>query len=57
VKSWLKILLVVIVVLVFAAGVAAIKMFGPRAFVGPRSRPLTSRTFQRTPARLERGSI
>jgi mono/diheme cytochrome c family protein len=30
-------------------------VFGPRAFLGPRSRPLTARTFERTPARLERG--
>jgi hypothetical protein len=55
VRLWLKVLLVVVVVLVVAAGVASVKMFGPRAFLGPRSRPLTARTFQRTPARLERG--
>lgn len=54
-KLWLKILLTVMVVLVVAAGVAAVKMFGPRAFLGPRSRTLTARTFQPTPARLERG--
>jgi hypothetical protein len=42
VKRWLKILLVAIVVLVVAA-VGAVKMFGPRAFLGPRSRSLTAR--------------
>ncbi len=54
-KLWLKIVLVVLVVLLVAIGVMAVKVLGPRAFLGPRSRPLTSRTFERTPARLERG--
>ena len=54
-KRWLKILLVAIVVLVVVAAVGAVKIFGPRAFLGPRSRPLTGRTFERTAARLERG--
>ena len=54
-KRWLKILLVAIVILAVVAAVGAVKMFGPRAFLGARSRPLTARTFERTPARLERG--
>src|SRR5437763_8495353 len=33
----------------------AVKVLGPRAFLGPRSRPLTSRKFEVTPARLEPG--
>jgi hypothetical protein len=30
-------------------------MVGIRPFIGPKTRPLTDRTFERTPARLERG--
>src|SRR5664279_6208660 len=40
------------------AGVLAIAItltIGWRPFVGPKARPLTSRTFERTPQRLERG--
>ena len=47
-------LLVLIVVFVLIAA-GAVKVLGPRAFLGPRSRPLTSRTFEATPARLQRG--
>lgn len=54
-KRWVKILLVVVVVLFVAAAVGAVKMFGSRAFLGPRARPLTAMTFERTPARLARG--
>ena len=54
-KRWLKIVLVVVVVLLVAVAVAAVKILGPRAFLGPRARPLTARTFERTPARLARG--
>ncbi len=54
-KRWLKIVLVVIVVLVVVGAVGAVKILGPRAFLGPRTRPLTARTFERTPARLARG--
>jgi len=50
-----KILLVVVVVVAIVVGVGTVKVFGPRAFLGPRKRELTSRTFERTPARLERG--
>jgi hypothetical protein len=55
VKRWVKIVLVVILLVVALAAAGAVKMFGLRAFLGPRSRPLTARTFERTPARLERG--
>jgi len=54
-KLGLKAVLVAVVVLMVVAGVGAVKVLGPRAFLGPRSRPLTSRTFEVTPARLERG--
>jgi hypothetical protein len=54
-KLALRILLVVVILLIVAVGVAAVKVLGPRAFLGPRSRSLTSRTFEVTAARLERG--
>jgi len=55
VKRWVKILLIVLIVLIFAVVVAGVEIFGLRTFIGPRSRALTSRTFERTPSRLERG--
>ena len=55
-KLWLKIVLIVLVLIIAFAGVGAVKLFGPRAFLGPKARPLTNRTFDRTPARLQRGS-
>ena len=54
-KRWKKIVLVAIVVLLVVVGVGAYKILGPRAFVGPRARPLTARTFEATPTRLARG--
>jgi hypothetical protein len=51
----LRIVLVVAILLIVLVGVGAVKVLGPRAFLGPRSRPLTSRTFEVTPARLRRG--
>lgn len=53
-KFVLRAMLVLAIVLVLI-GVAAVKVLGPRAFLGPRSRPLTSRTFDVTSARLQRG--
>jgi hypothetical protein len=50
-----RIALVAVAVLILLVAVAAVKVLGPRAFIGPRVRPLTSRTFETTPARLERG--
>jgi hypothetical protein len=54
-KMSLKIVLVVVAVLIVVVAVGTVKVLGPRAFLGPRSRPLTSRTFEVTPARLQRG--
>ena len=47
--------LFVVIVLIVLVGVGAVKVLGPRAFLGPRLRPLTARTFDITPARLQRG--
>ena len=54
-KRWKKIVLVVLVLLLVVVAAGAYKILGPRAFLGPRARPLTARTFERTPARLARG--
>ena len=54
-KLGLRIALVVVIVLIVVIGVGGVKVLGPRAFLGPRSRPLTARTFDVTPARLQRG--
>ena len=54
-KLGLRIALVVVIVLIIVIGVGGVKVLGPRAFLGPRSRPLTPRTFDVTPARLQRG--
>jgi hypothetical protein len=54
-KRAFRITLAVVIVLIVVVAVAAWKVLGPRAFLGPRSRPLNSRTFEVTPARLERG--
>ena len=51
----MKRFLVVAVVVIILVGVGAVKVFGPRAFLGPRSRPLTSCRFEVTPTRLDRG--
>src|ERR1700723_2486912 len=54
-KRFLKISLVVVLCLVAIAAVAVTATIGWRPFLGPRSRPLTSRVFERTPARWSRG--
>jgi Cytochrome c len=54
-KRWVKIVLILAVVLLVVLSAGAYKILGPRAFLGPRARPLTARTFERTPARLARG--
>ncbi len=54
-KRFLKISLVVVLCLVAIAAVAVTATIGWRPFIGPRSRPLTSRVFERTPARWSRG--
>lgn len=48
--------LVSLVVLALVAVCAITFTIGWRPFIGPKARPLTSRTFERTPQRLERGS-
>jgi hypothetical protein len=55
VKLWLKILLIALIFVIVVAGVAAVKVFGLRTFIGPRRRILTARRFERTSVRLERG--
>jgi len=55
VKKLVKILLVVVCALVAIAAVGLPAVVGIRPFIGPKARPLTHRTFERTPARLERG--
>lgn len=54
-KRWVKILLWVVVIALILLCIAAVQMFGLRAFIGPRKRDLTDRKFESTPARLERG--
>ena len=55
-KRWQKGLVAAVLVLgaALAAGITA--TIGWRPIVGPRARPLTSRTFDATPARLARGA-
>src|SRR5258707_204323 len=50
-----KILLALLFVLVVLLVAAISLTVGWRPFIGPRARPLTSRKFEATPARLERG--
>ena len=49
------IVLAVVCSVVVLAGVGLPAVVGIRPFIGPKARPLTERTFERTPARLERG--
>ena len=51
----MKIFLVVLLCLVVLLAVGITATIGWRPIVGPRSRPLTSRVFERTPERLARG--
>ena len=55
VKSPKKVVLVVFSVLALVIVVGLPAVVGVRPFIGARARPLTNRTFERTPARLERG--
>ncbi len=50
-----KILAYAVLVLVVILAVAITFTIGWRPFIGPKARPLTSRTFERTPERLARG--
>ena len=54
-KRWLKVVLAVVVVLLVGVAVAAVKILGPRAFLGPRARPLTGRRLS-GPRRAWRGA-
>ena len=54
-KRFAKWFLLVVLVLGCLAAVAITFTIGWRPFLGPKARPLTSRTFERTPQRLERG--
>ena len=54
-KKLVKILLVLVCALVAIAAIGLPAVVGIRPFIGPKARRLTNRTFERTPARLERG--
>ena len=54
-KRFLKIFLVVVLCLVVLLAVGITATIGWRPFIGPRSRPLTNRVFERTPQRWARG--
>src|SRR5579862_4884969 len=51
----LKVSVVIVLCLVVLLGVGITATIGWRPFIGPRTRPLTSRVFERTPQRLARG--
>jgi mono/diheme cytochrome c family protein len=55
VKRFLKISLVIVLCLVVGLAVGITATIGWRPFIGPRSRPLTNRVFERTPERWARG--
>jgi hypothetical protein len=55
VKKLIRIVLVTASILVAVAAVGLPAVVGVRPFIGAKARPLTNRTFERTPARLERG--
>jgi mono/diheme cytochrome c family protein len=46
---------IAVLVLVVVAAIGITFTVGWRPFIGPKARPLTNRTFERTPQRLERG--
>jgi hypothetical protein len=54
-RRLLKISLIVLLCLVALLAVGITATIGWRPFLGPRSRPLTSRVFERTPERWARG--
>jgi mono/diheme cytochrome c family protein len=55
VKKLGKTLLVVVCAVGIVAAIGLPMMVGIRPFIGPKARPLTDRTFERTPARVQRG--
>ena len=54
-KRFAKWFLLVVLVLGCLAALAITFTIGWRPFLGPKARPLTARTFERTPQRLDRG--
>jgi Cytochrome C oxidase, cbb3-type, subunit III len=54
-KKSIKVVLGALIALVVLIAILAVQLFGVHTFIGPRKRNLTARTFQSTPARLERG--
>ena len=54
-RRFLKISLAILLCLVLVLAVGITLTIGWRPFIGPRSRPLTNRVFERTPERLARG--
>ena len=54
-KRFLKISVVVLICLIALLAVGITLTIGWRPFIGPRSRPLTNRVFERTPERWARG--
>jgi hypothetical protein len=54
-KKTLRVLGIVLIVILALAAIAISATVGWRPFIGPASRSLTARTFERTPVRLTRG--
>ena len=54
-RRWLKIAGYCLLALLLLVVVAIPAVIGIRPIIGPRARPLTERTFERTPERVERG--
>ena len=54
-RRWLKRLGLAVLAFLVLAAAALPAVVGIRPIIGPRARPLTDRTFERTPERLERG--
>jgi hypothetical protein len=54
-KRPLKISFVIVLFLAAALAVGITMTIGWRPFIGPRSRPLTNRVFEKTPERWARG--
>ena len=54
-RRWKKVVGTTVLIIVALLLVGITFTVGWRPFIGPKSRPLTNRTFESTPARLERG--
>jgi len=53
--NWRRITGITLMALLVLLAIAITATVGWRPFIGPAARTLTDRTFERTPARLERG--